>query len=98
MATLTRDEQDTIAGNYRSLESLAEELLDAATIAEDVEDADDLDLIVCLLGSVYSALRWLHGDLDRLNDTVQGRGDLCDECERPEDECECECDDEEQGE
>lgn len=89
MATLTRDEQDEVAGTSRSLESIAEELLEARDLAEGVEDADDLDRIVRLLRSASGALRWLHADLDRLNDKAQDRGELCDECEQPEDECTC---------
>jgi hypothetical protein len=91
MADLTRDEVCTIAGTARSLESLAEDILEAGKEAENIDEcgADSLARIVRLLNSAENSLRWLRGDLDRLNDEVDGRGELCDECENPVDECTC---------
>jgi hypothetical protein len=91
MADLTRDEVCTIGGTARSLESLAEDILEASSAAEGIDEcgADSLARIVRLLDSAEDSLRWLRSDLDRINYAADGRGELCDECENPVDECTC---------
>jgi hypothetical protein len=91
MADLTRDEVCTISGTARSLESLAEDILAAGNAAEGIDEcgADTLARIVRLLDNAEGSLRWLRSDLDRINYAADGRGELCDECENPVDECEC---------